>query len=488
MSDYESGDKMKIPKVGKRIIKTAIAVFLSIALYIPLLLIDNLGFKEIYSEGLTIFYTPFFAAIAAAYTLHRDKKSSFEQAKIRGFGSIIGGYYAMIIMLITEYILIDLISLPDTNIYLFYLINYFIVSIAIIPLIVITIMLKQQTSVFITCLTYFSVTISIRNGGLPVAIFATNRVLSTLIGIGISLLVNNLSLIRNKNKDILFVTSLDNNLLSAGSNEVSPYIKYKLNNLYYKNMPIAFATTRTLSSLEYIFDDIDVNFPLVVMNGAATYHFSDKTYDNIYTIKKEVTSYIDEELSKEKMNAFMYAVDDNMLHCYYHHLKNEEEIKFYQERRQNNFDNFVRASMPKDLNASLYIIVDKKDKIKKLVDILEKSKYIDDIDIVVQKINEQYDTLKINSKNARKENSIKLLKEAGGFKKIIVCGSDKTDIDLLKKADFSFCLNTAPDYVKEVVDVVIGDNPEKILKYFEKIYYSYNIDKAINNIKKKCLK
>ena len=69
---------MKIPKVGKRIIKTAIAVFLSITLYIPLLLIDNLGFKEIYSEGLTVFYTPFFAALAAAYALHRDKKSSFE--------------------------------------------------------------------------------------------------------------------------------------------------------------------------------------------------------------------------------------------------------------------------------------------------------------------------------------------------------------------------------------------------------------------------
>ena len=71
---------------------------------------------------------------------------------------------------------------------------------------------------------------------------------------------------------------------------------------------------------------------------------------------------------------------------------------------------------------------------------------------------------------------------------MIVCGSGKTDIDLIKQADFSFCLNTAPDYIKEVVDVVIGDNPEEILKYFEKIYYSYNIDKAINNIKKKCLK
>lgn len=479
---------MKLPKVGKRIIKTAIAVFLSITLYIPLLLIDNLGFKEIYSEGLTIFYTPFFAAIAAVYALHQDKKSSYAQAKIRGFGSIMGGYYGMVVMLISEYILIDIFSLPTTNIYLFHLLTYLIVSVSLIPLIILTVKMKQKSSVFITCLTFFSVTISIRNGGLPVTIFATNRVISTLAGIGISLLVNNLSLIRNKNENILFVSSLDNNLLSIGSNEISPYIKYKLNNLYYQNMPLAFATTRTLSSLEYIFDDIDVNFPLVTMNGAAIYHFKDKTYDNIYTIKKEVAKYIDQELIKENINAFIYAIDDNMLHCYFHHLENEEEIKFYQERRQNNFDNFVRATLPNDLNASLYIIVDKKDKINQLVKILENSVYISEMDLVIQNINDDYCTLKINSKIARKENSIQLLKEKGKFEKVIVCGSGKTDIDLIRQADFSFCLNTAPDYIKEVVDVIIGNNPEEILKYFEKIYYSYNIDKTINNIKKKCFK
>ena len=379
-----------------------------------------------------------------------------------------GGYYGMVVMLISEYVLIDLLSLPTTNIYLFHTITYLIVSLALIPLIVLTVMMKQRTSVFITCLTFFSVTISIRNGGLPVAIFATNRVISTLAGIGISLLVNNISAIRNKNKDLLFVTSLDNNLLSAGSSEISPYIKYKLNNLYYKDMPLAFVTTRTLSSLEYIFDDIDVNFPLVVMNGAAIYRFQDKTYDNIYTIKKEVTDYIDQELAMAKINAFIYAVDDDILHCYYHHLENSEEIKFYQERRKNNFDNFVRAVLPRDLEASLYIIIEEKNKINQLVKTFENSKYNLEMDLAVQKINDEYYSLKINSKLARKENCIKKLKESGNFKKMIVCGSGKTDIPLIQQADFSFCLNSAPDYIKEVVDLVINDNPEEVLKILKK--------------------
>lgn len=480
---------VKFPKVGKRIIKTMIAVFISISVYIVLLAIDELlGFKKIWSEGLTILYTPFFAAIAAVYALHRDKKSSYEQAKIRGFGSIIGGYYGMLVMLMTEYVLIDVYNLPTENIYLFYILTYLIVSLAIIPLILFTVMIKQRSSVFITCLTFFSVTISIRNGGLPVALFATNRVLSTLVGIGISLLVNNLSLIRNKNRNILFVSSLDNNLLSVGSNEISPYIKYKLNNLYYKDMPLTFATTRTLSSLEYIFDDIDINFPLVVMNGAAVYHFKEQNYDNVYVINKETSNFIEQQLESLKMNAFTYAIDDNILHCYYKKLINEGETSFYNIRRLNNFDNFVRASLPSDLNASLYVIVNEKNKIEELVRTIENSQYINDIDLIIQPFTEDvgiYYSLKINSKESKKENLIQKLKKEGSFDKLIVCGSGKTDIELINNADFSFCLNTAPDYIRERVDMVISNNPEDILKVFEKIYYAYNVDKKIKKLQKK---
>ena len=126
------------------------------------------------------------------------------------------------------------------------------------------------------------------------------------------------------------------------------------------------------------------------MNGAAVYHFDQKTYDNIFTLDKDVTNFIDEELKKEDVNAFIYAVDDNMLHCYYHHLKNEEEIKFYQIRRKNNFDNFVRATLPSDLNASLYIIIDENKKIDKIVNALEQSKYVNNIDIVHEKVNDEY--------------------------------------------------------------------------------------------------
>ena len=308
---------MKI-HVGKRIIKTMIAVFISISIYIILLLIDIARGKQPGNvddtTALYNMYTPFFAGIAAAYALHRDKKSSYTQAKIRSFGSIIGGYFGMVVVMIFEYIFMTRLNLKETNFVLYKLIEYFVVSLGIIPLILIAVGVRQQSAVFISCLTYLSVTISIRNGGMTIWLFATNRVLSTLIGIGISLLVNNIGLLKNKNKEVLFVSSLDNNFLNKGN--INPYIKYKLNNLYYKDMPLSFVTTRTPSSLNYIFEDVEVNYPMVVMNGSAIYHFDKNEYHNLNKIDDETEKYIEICLNKHKMNAFRYIIDDNMLHCF----------------------------------------------------------------------------------------------------------------------------------------------------------------------------
>lgn len=481
--------KIILPKIGKRIIKTVIAVFLSIAIYLILLLISKkMGTDRNDLDSPTIIYTPFFAAIAATYALHKDTKSSLTQAKIRSVGSVVGGYFGMLIILISDYFLINVFNLYETNFILYTLITYIVVALGLIPLIWLTVVMKQKTATFITCLTYFSVTISIRNGGLPVFLFATNRVLSTLVGVGIALLVNNVDLMKHKNKDILFVTSLDNNLLNSNNSQMSPYIKYKINNLYYKNMPLTFVTTRTLSTLSGLFDGIDVSFPIVVGNGAAIYHFNDKTYDNIFRVGPNVRQSLEKILDEKDLNYFSYSIEDNMLNCFYKKITNPAQKHYYDVCRKSNFDNFVRAIMPSDASTTLYILIEKKEIIDELTQTLEQSDLNSKIDVVTypySDIEGDYYYLKINSVAARKENLVKALKTNHKFSKVIVCGSGKTDLEIIKLSDFSVCLSTAPDYVQEVTDVVLNNDPEDILKVFEKLYYTRNLDKTINGIKKK---
>lgn len=473
-------------KVGLRIIKTVIAVFISISIYLLLLGLNklfNLDTDNLYAP--TSFFTPFFAAIAAAYALHRDKKTSLKNAKIRSYGSIIGGYYGMIIVLLNDAILL---KLYNTHFIIYEILTFFNVSIFIIPLILFTVKIKQPDSVFLTLLTYFSVTISIRNGGQPVTIFATNRILSTLIGIGISLLVNMMTFRFHKNKDYLFVSSLEGGIIKQNTTKLSPFMIYKLNNLYFKKMPLTFVTTRSVSSLSYIFDDTDINYPIVVMNGVAIYDFVEELYYEQYNISLEVKNYIDSVLIKEGVNPYIYTIEDHLLNCYYLKKPSDIERQFINIRRKNKSDNFVRAKLPTDAEPSLYMVIDKYDKLNQINKILKESVYGNKIDIIIypyEDVQGDYYFLKINSSESRKEHLINKIKENKKYNKLIVCGSDDSDLELIKESDFSLCLSSASQIVKEHVNIVIDNNPETILKIFEKIYHTINFDKTVNKLKKK---
>lgn len=472
--------------IGKRIIKTAVTLFLIFLIYILLLWIDTLvGIDNSNWHAPSNMYTPFYAGIAAVFATHRDKKSSKKQAKVRSIGTIIGGYYGMILVYLIEYILITLLSLNQNHIILYSLIHYSIVTFAIIPLIVFTVKLKQIDGVFITCLTFLSVTVSMRNGGMPVFQFSTNRVLSTLIGVGMSLFVNNILFnLKRINKNVLFVASLENNFLSK-NDELSPFTKYKLNDLFESNIPLVFATTRTSMSFEYIFNNISINYPMVIMNGAAKYRFDLKRYSDVHHIDNETRYQIDNLLNELNMNAFIYTINDHVLHAYHNILKNDGEKLFFINRKYQNAYTFVRGTLPNDLNAHMYVIIDTKENIDNFVFKFNDNK---EVQLIIYKYHENingkdYWYLKITNKLAKKENYVNSIKNEHNLTKFIVSGSGHTDLELIKQADLSMCLSSAPDYVKNEVDIIINGNAEQVLRIFDKLYHSKNIDKEIAKIK-----
>ena len=451
------------PRVGMRIIKTAIAVFIVLLIYVILLFIDQkFNYDRSDWHAPSNMYTPFFAGIAAVYALHKNTKASLNQARIRSLGSVIGGYFGMILIMISEYVLITKLNMKEDNFQLFELLTFTWVSIGIIPLILITVKVRQKDAVFISCLTYLSVTISIRNGGMPVFQFATNRVLSTVIGVGISLLINNISLLMHRNKNILFVTSLNNNFIKDVEH-IPDYMKYKLNDLYYKDMPLCFVTTRTVGYLERIFNDVEVGFPMVAMNGSVIYDFKKKEYEEIYNINNEIRYQIDEKLKIHNLKAFVYTVNDNILRCYHDKLTNQGELDFYENNKKQEGYNFVRGKLPDDLESTLYMIVDRKENLEAFMKDIEDEALNDKIDMFIYPYTlEGYYYIKINSKIASKETSIKHIIDKNNYDSCIACISGKTDLELIKYVDFSMCLSIAPDYVKEKVDLVIeGDDPSR---------------------------
>lgn len=473
-----------MPRVGLRIVKTFIAVFFCMLINILLMLCNkwfNLNIVD--SNGLVIFYTPFFATIAAVYCLHRDKKNSLSQAKIRSFGTVIGGYFGLLVILLSDAFLINYLNLNVVNPLLYKTLLYVFVSIGIIPLIYLTVIMKQNSCVFITCLTYLSVTISIRNLQ-PVHIFATNRVISTLLGIGIALLINNISLIRNRNKNILFISTLESILNKK--NKLSPYARYTINDMYFKEVPLSIVTQKTLSGFRHIFDDVDVTFPFVVMDGAAIYHFDKQEYENVYNIDKVSEQKINNILNELNVDAFCYCIYDNILYCYYKNIDNAGEEYYYNIRRKNQFDNFVRADILDDIFVTQYTIIHKLNVINDIINKLEE-----ELGEVVTYDVEPYEeiagnfySLNIISSSSTKANLLRQIK-GDKYQKVIACINKLDDLPILEVSDFSFCLASADKEVKERVDVVIKGNPDKVLKIFNTFYHSYTPDLIISFLKNK---
>lgn len=153
---------MKLPKVGMRMIKTSIAVF--ICFLISFLRPDGI---------------PFYSAIAAILCMQPDVSDSINIALTRTVGTLIGGILGIGVLLIFHY------NLPSEML----LLKYFIVSLLIIPLIYITIILKKPSASYITCVVFLSVVISHGNDISPF-MFGINRIIDTLLGIGVSIIIN----------------------------------------------------------------------------------------------------------------------------------------------------------------------------------------------------------------------------------------------------------------------------------------------------------
>ncbi|MBE6831504.1 MAG: hydrolase, partial [Ruminococcaceae bacterium] len=176
-----------MPKIGMRIIKSSVAVFLCFAIYL------------VRGDGI-----PFYSAIAAILCMQPYVSNSRKVAFNRIIGTFIGGTAGMLVMM-AERSFIP----PEVPV-----LKYLLISAVIIPLIYITVLAKKTSASYITCVVFMSITVSHGQDASPY-FFALNRILDTLIGIFVSLGVNAFHLPRRKNGDLLFVSDLDGTLTNS---------------------------------------------------------------------------------------------------------------------------------------------------------------------------------------------------------------------------------------------------------------------------------
>lgn len=157
-------ENFKFPKIGLRTIKSGIAVFLC------LLLLPN---------------EPFFACLTAVICLQDTVYNSIHMGINRGGGTIIGASFGLVFLLFFR-----TLENHIHNTYISKPLIYIIISLGIILMIYICNILKRPGAINITCIAFLGVTTA--HAYSDPLFYATNRMVETLLGIVISILVNKL--------------------------------------------------------------------------------------------------------------------------------------------------------------------------------------------------------------------------------------------------------------------------------------------------------
>ena len=434
------------PRVGMRMVKTALAVCICFFIYILR------G-----EEGV-----PVFSTIAAIICMQPHVDNSRQAAFNRIVGTLVGAAFALLILYLIRFI-------PWQYRYF----KYVVISFSVIPVMYVTVLLKKTGASALAGIVLLSICLS--NGGQPPITDAVNRSVETIIGILVSLGVNSAHLPRRREKDCLFVTGFDGALYDEKSG-ITPYVLFELNQLLQEGMPFTIATERTPASLLSDIKNLNLNLPVIAMDGAVLYDVKDKRYLATNGLDRELADAICAHADKKGYHYFRNVVWQNVLLIYYNDFKDfksEAEKQTYLSNRRSPYRNYVNGEVPEDGIVVYILLVLKDGEADELEAELEEMDTKRELHFLRDKSEtpEGYCHLKIYHKNATKEYMLQRLMEGLPQKKYVAFGSNRNDLSMLAAAKLSFATADAiPEAVAAAHEQLRGIDGDSVVRQMARLY------------------
>lgn len=266
----------------------------------------------------------------------------------------------------------------------------------------------------------------------------------------------------------LYISDMDGTLLQSNG-KMSEFTKAKLNEFYEKGIPFSVATARSMVSATPLLEGVHFAAPIVLMNGVFVYDTETKKAVKYHEIMHSALQKILNCFYEKNLHPFMFLYgDDYKLSIKYTEFDNDGMKDFYDMRvdmlegrftQTDDLTNIEKGQHPVYVN--YYALP------QYLDEIVEKLKSIPEIDFAYYKDSYSDDWLvEIYSHTASKANGANEAKEIAGAESITAFGDNLNDIIMLKGADIAVAVENAVPQVKEIADVIIGNNnDDSVVKY-----------------------
>ena len=399
----------KLPIPGQRIVRSTIAVALCFVIY--------------YLRGKR--GIPFYSALAVLQCMQPYHTSMKEMAKKRTTGTFVGAFWGLVVILIllalngnrpggieesfTKYMLISLF----TGIVLYS-----------------TVVLDCKKSSYFSCVVFLSITVMHITDESPI-LFVMNRVLDTLIGIGLAIILISAHLPRRKHNEILFVSGIDDTILNSGS-RLTPYNKVELNRLIENGANFTISTIRTPASVREALEGVNLKLPIIAMDGAVLYDMEENSFLMKYQMSDSQADKMSTFLDDIGITYFTNTVVDDLLVIYYQNLENEAEQGIYERYRKSPYRNYVKVEHPICSNVVYFLVIEKKEKTEQLYQQLMEQEWVSDFRIVLaDSMNYPgYAHIKIYHKQATREHMLQNLEALLDIEKTVTFGSIEGKYDV----------------------------------------------------------
>ena len=485
-------------KVGMRNIKTAISVFICLVIYILLILIIYLFNRNLVNsiKSATQLYTPFFACLATAYSVSTTKEKSLKQGRLRLMASVIGGCFGLLIVALYQLTghdwpfqhisatgnpTTDSTGLFHTGVFAgdafdksnvnfdflwSFMIPIIITTLAVVLVIWFCNQIKQSQCAFIAVLTLTAVMASL--GTNPI-IYGPNRILSTVVGIGVAILVNNFKLPRRKNKNSLFIFGIDA-IYKKSDDKFGGLNQYVLDNLIQDGANVTIFTTRAPATFKSVLSDAKIDNPIICMSGAAVYDFKKEEYLFTENIDDEVSQKLSLLLDELNVSPFVNFIKDNLQYVYTKSLDNVAEMAYFNNRKNEPYRSFNIIKDIPTTNILYYLVCDTKEKVAQIEDRINNSTLKDDLLLLKFDVYDQtdenyyYQYLKIYSKKVLKLRCLDNYRD----KDIFAFGLHENDFILLDNVKYSIS-SKEKDNNKLNAKLVLKDN-KVMFSYARKLF------------------
>lgn len=389
----------KFPRIGLRIVKSAVAVFLCFV-------VDWLR----NGEGIV-----FYSQLAALWCMQDYVKETKGNAFQRAIGTIVGTLYGLVALLL--FARLDVAGRAGK------VLESVIVSAMVIVILYTTVLIKKKQASYFSCVVFLSIVVNHVADANPY-LFVWNRFLDTMVGILIGVAVNTFHLPRSLNKDTLFLSGLDDTLLGEDG-RLTAYSKVELNRMLDSGLLFTISTMRTPASLMEPLADIRLRLPVIVMDGAALYDIQEKAYVHSYVISSDMAGKVASFLEGQGAHWFTNVVLDDVLVIYYQETDDEQYNALVQALGHSPYRNYVRRDAPKDVAVMYFMLLDKKDRIDALYAALGEQSFFGKLKVLKYDSEDYpgYAYIKIYNHNATKDNMADYLTGMLSVGKVVTFGS-----------------------------------------------------------------